>query len=178
MTEPDNDDLIDIAFVAHFEEPLFTHLAERLFGEGSRRAHMESLAPSPPRPAGASTPQLQRIRVGAFSGEHLVGWTHGWFEPGRQFYVANSAVLPEFRRRGVYTRLMSALEERLRAEGCVRICSQHQADNSAVLIAKLKSGFVVTGMEFSAEMGLLVKLVRHLLEPHARFHAQRTDAVR
>jgi ribosomal protein S18 acetylase RimI-like enzyme len=169
-------DEIDIAFVNQFEEPLFTQLVEQLFGEGSRRVFMESLAPSPPHPKGA--PQVQRIRAGAFSSGRLIGWTHGWFEPGRHFYVANSAVLPQFRRRGVYTRLMSVLEERLRAEGCVRICSQHQADNSAVLIAKLKSGFVITGMEFSAEMGLLVKLVRHLLEPHARFHAQRTGAVR
>lgn len=168
---------IDITFVDAFEEPLFTQLAQQLFGESSRRALMENLAPSPPRPAGACAPQLQRIRVGAFSGRQLVGWTHGWFEPGRQFYVANSAVLPAFRRGGVYTRLMSALEERLRAEGCVRICSQHQADNSAVLIAKLKGGFVITGVEFSAEMGLLVKLVRHLLEPHANLYAQRIGRV-
>lgn len=136
-----------------------------------RVAIMERLCPRPV--AAPAAPPLQRVRVGAFAGDALVGWSHGWREPGGQLYVASSAVLPPYRRQGIYSRLLAAIEEQTLALGCQRVTSHQRADNSAVLIAKLKVGYVICGMEFSSEMGLLAKLARDL-DParHALFAAR------
>lgn len=150
---------IDIRVVDVFAEPAFTELVNAVFDEAARVAVMQRLCPQPP--AAAALP-LQRVRVGAFAGDDLVGWSHGWREAGGQLYVASSAVLPPYRRQGVYTRLLAAIEEQALALGCHRVISHQRADNSAVLIAKLKAGYVICGMEFSSEMGLLAKLARDL----------------
>lgn len=163
--------------VERFEEPAFTALVDEVFGEAQRKAVMQRLCPAPPGWPQVAAPPVHRVRVGAFAGERLVGWSHAWREPGGQLYVANSAVLPAYRRQGLYTRLIAAMEEQALALGCDRVASHHVADNSAVLIAKLKAGYVIAGTEFSDEMGLLVKLVRHLTEGRRALFAARIAPV-
>lgn len=150
---------IDIRVVDVFAEPAFTELVNLVFDDAQRVAAMERLCP---RPLAATALPLHRVRIGAFDGADLVGWSHGWREAGGQLYVASSAVLPPYRRQGVYTRLLAAIEEQALGLGCHRVTSHQRADNSAVLIAKLKAGYVICGMEFSSEMGLLAKLARDL----------------
>src|SRR5688500_16067204 len=41
-----------------------------------------------------------RINLVAFHGDALAGWCFGYQESALIFYMCNSAVLPEFRRRG------------------------------------------------------------------------------
>lgn len=155
---------IDVRAVDAFAEPAFTELVNLVFDDAQRVAVMQRLCP---QPLAAAALPLQRVRIGAFDGDDLVGWSHGWREPGGQLYVASSAVLPRYRRQGVYTRLLAAIEEQALALGCRRVTSHQRADNSAVLIAKLKAGYFICGMEFSGEMGLLAKLARDL-EPARR----------
>ena len=153
---------ISIRTVERFEEPEFTGLVNQLLHDPDRREVAERLFGAPGA-ATASTPSgAQHVRVGAFAGERLVGWSHAWLVPGGQLYVSNSAIVPEHRRQGIYTRLVEAIEGEARALGCLRVESHHRAANSAVLIAKLKAGYTIVGTEFSAEMGLLVKMARQL----------------
>jgi GNAT superfamily N-acetyltransferase len=168
---------IDLRNVERFEEPAFTGLVDEVFGEVRRKALMQRLCPAPPGWPQVPAPPVHRVRIGAFAGERLVGWSHGWRDPGRQLYVANSAVLPGYRRQGLYTRLIAAVEAQALALGCDRVVSHHVADNSAVLIAKLKAGYVIAGTEFSDEMGLLVKLVHHLTEGRRALFASRIAPV-
>ena len=161
---------ITIRAVEKFAEPAFTELVNELLHDPDRREAMQRLfGPSePPPPSGA-----QQVRVGAFDGERLVGWSHAFLAPGGLLYVSNSAVHPEYRRQGVYTRLVAGIEDEARALRCLRVESHHRTANAAVLIAKLKAGYVVTGTEFSTEMGLLVKLCKHLdARRDAAFHAR------
>ena len=53
---------------------------------------------------------------------------------------------------------MSRLIEICRAKGFQTIRSKHVAANSPVIIAKLKSDFVITGMELNDAFGTLVQL--------------------
>lgn len=165
---------IDIRVVDSFAEPAFTELVNAVFADAQRVAIMARLCP---QPVAAPALPLQRVRVGAFAGDTLVGWSHGWREPGGQFYVASSAVLPQYRRLGVYTRLLAAIEEQALALGCHRVTSHQRADNSAVLIAKLKAGYVICGMEFSSEMGLLAKLARDLDPARRALYKARIAAI-
>jgi GNAT superfamily N-acetyltransferase len=101
------------------------------------------------------------VRFGAYSDEQLVGWSFGWFERPDSFYMANSGVLPSHRRLGVYSQLVGAIVEHAQSHGAGRVHSRHSVLNTAVIIAKLKLGFIISGTNFSEHSGLLVQLVRH-----------------
>ncbi len=55
----------------------------------------------------------------AQSGDELVGSVIGGFD-GRRGHVYHLAVATGFRRQGIGSQLMTELEERLRAKGCLR----------------------------------------------------------
>lgn len=156
MPEPS----LTLQTVDRFDEPAFTELVDAVLHDPDRRAVAERLFGA----AGASPPKsgAQQVRVGAFEGSTLVGWSHGWLLPGGVLYVGTSGVLPAFRRQGLYTRLVGAMEQQAQALGCTRIESHHRAANNAVLIAKMKAGYTIVGTEFSTEMGLLLKMCRQL----------------
>jgi len=57
------------------------------------------------------------LRIGAYQGDRLVGWSHGFQDGSDSYIMATSAVLPAYRRRGLYTKLVEAVLERTRAAG-------------------------------------------------------------
>lgn len=175
-------DTIHVTAVDLFSEPEFTEAAERIFGDGARKVLMETHVGSEEMKRIAalrtSLPPPARLRIGAFDADRLVGWTSGWHEPGGVFYVTNSAVLPEYRRRGIYTRLARAITEEAALRGCHTVYSKHIATNNAVIIAKLRLGFVITGMEFSEELGLLVRLSYAVSPGRARLFKERTSPLK
>lgn len=151
---------VTLRTVERFPEPAFTALVDRLLHEPDRRETQERFLGATATPPTRS--EAQQVRIGAYAGETLVGWSHGLLAHTGVFHVSSSAVEPAYRRQGVYTRLVDAMEEAARGLGCTRIESHHRTANAAVLIAKLKLGYTIVGTEFTGEMGLLVKLSRQL----------------
>jgi len=98
------------------------------------------------------------IFLGLFKGDEFVGWSWGWQCKADEFYMCNSAVLPAHRRKGLYTALMQEMMKEVKRLGFQVIKSRHTTVNNAVLIPKLKAGFVITGMEVSDMFGTLVNL--------------------
>ena len=88
----------------------------------------------------------------------LAGWSFGSQVDNEKFYMINSAVMPEHRRRGLYKALMAFVLRDAAGEGFQIIYSRHVATNSAILIPKLKAGFIITAFEMSDMHGLLVHL--------------------
>jgi GNAT superfamily N-acetyltransferase len=151
---------ISIQCVERFDEPAFTQLLDDVLFDPDRRQVGERYFGAPgaaPTKSGA-----HQLRVGAFAGQTLVGWSNGWVLPGGVVYVGNSGVVEAFRRRGVYTQLVAAIEQQALALGCPRVESHHRAANNAVLIAKMKAGYTIVGTEFTSEMGLLLKMSKQL----------------
>jgi ribosomal protein S18 acetylase RimI-like enzyme len=99
-----------------------------------------------------------RINLGMFKGEEFVGWSWGYQESALTFYMCNSAILPEHRKKGLYTRLMNEMIKRATALGFQEIYSRHTSTNNAVIIPKLKAGFVITTMEVTDVFGVLIHL--------------------
>lgn len=176
MSEPS----ITLRVVDLFAEPAFTELVDSILHDRDRR-RIGELCFGPPTAAPAKSGAHQ-VRVGAFAGETLVGWSHAWLQPAGVLYAANSGVVATWRRRGIYTQLVEAVEQEARKLGCLRVESHHRAANHAVLIAKMTAGYTIVGTEYTAEMGLLVKLCKYLDERrHAVFQARAgilEDAVR
>lgn len=72
--------------------------------------------------------------------------------------MVNSAVLPEYRQMGIYTKLLSMMIDKAASDGFQIVSSIHHASNNAILIPKLKLGFKVVGMKIHARFGTLLEL--------------------
>jgi GNAT superfamily N-acetyltransferase len=114
------------------------------------------------------------VRIGAFREDALVAWSVGWFEREGAFYMANSAVLPEHRRKGLYSEMVRRCIDEARKGGAATVRSRHVAANSAVLMAKLKLGFFITGGEYSEEFGYLVRMTYFLQEERLKLFLSRS----
>ncbi len=174
--------MVEIRQVETFDKAAMAALTEPIFGNAARDQAMRELV-------GAETddshqalrdalPKPERVRVAAFDGERLIGCSSGWFEVGGNFYIGLSAVDPDYRRQGLYTRLLITMEDVVRARGGLSMSSQHVATNNAVRIAKLKLGYVVAGTEYVDQMGLLVRLVLPLNAARRALFESRTGTLR
>jgi len=110
------------------------------------------------------------LRLGASVNGRLAGWSYSQQSGPDTVHMMISAVLPEFRRQGVYSRLLDSVVERVQQEGFEILTGNHNPANTGVLIAKLKAGFVVTGYGVLDIVGPQVKLSRYL-------HANRNRAL-
>ncbi len=146
---------IEIHVVEKFPEPQYSQLVEQTFFANRPAFRIEES-----RLVGISSCRGKgyELRVGAYDREQLVGWSFGQQDGFDNFYMQSSGVLPAYRRRGIYTRLLSKVLAEAETYGFSRICSLHVCTNNAVLIPKLKAGFIVTGLRLHAQFGVMAEL--------------------
>lgn len=99
-----------------------------------------------------------QLRLGLFYQGQFAGWSVGHQESSETYYMRNSAVLPQYRRKGLYTALLGHSLAKLVDMGFQKIYSRHSLTNNAVIIPKLKMGFTISSMEVSDMFGVLVHL--------------------
>jgi hypothetical protein len=95
---------------------------------------------------------------GLFQGETFVGWHVGNQRSFLEFYMRNSAILPEYRGKGLYSAMLRVVVQHLLELGFQEISSRHNCTNNAVIVPKLKQGFVITALEVTDLFGTLVQL--------------------
>ena len=112
-----------------------------------------------------------RLYFGLFHNNQFCGWHFGDQTNSHDFYMRNSGILPSHRRKGLYTNLLQCVMKHVLDLGFQTISSKHNATNNAVIIQKLREGFIITGLELSDRFGTLVRLEyfsnaerRHLLD--------------
>ncbi|HYF01961.1 MAG TPA: GNAT family N-acetyltransferase [Patescibacteria group bacterium] len=98
------------------------------------------------------------LHLGIFLKGELIGWSYGWQESAEKYYMCNTAILKEHRRKGIYTALLPEVLKILKDKGFQIAYSRHAATNNDIIIPKLKAGFVISGMEISDKFGTLVHL--------------------
>ncbi len=74
------------------------------------------------------------------------------------FFMTSTGILPAYRRRGIYGAFLGRLLDYLEDLGYERVVSNHQTNNRAVLIAKLKAGFNITAVNLDERWGAQVEL--------------------
>lgn len=72
--------------------------------------------------------------------------------------MVNTGILEAHRRRGLYTTLLPIILETLQKEGFQIVFSRHTLTNNAVIIPKLKAGFIISGFEVDDRFGTLLQL--------------------
>ena len=97
-----------------------------------------------------------------------VGWSYGEMLDYETFFMTSSGILPEYRRRGIYTAFLKRLLRYLAALGYERVTSKHQTNNAPVIIAKLKAGFVILGVDLDERWGAQVELAYFFHEDRRR----------
>ncbi len=94
----------------------------------------------------------------AKDGEQIIGWSFGIQKSNHDFYMINSAVFIDYRRKGIYTEMLNLAVNHIKKMGFQHIYSRHKMSNNSVIIPKLKYGFIITGMEVNDMFGNLIQL--------------------
>lgn len=122
--------------------------------------------------------QLIRFNLCVFKGDEFCGWFTGDQYNNETFYMRNSAILPDHRRKGLYTALMYEVLERVEKMGFQIVLSRHITTNNSIIIPKLKAGFVITSLEVSDRFGTLVHLSYFFNEKRRRVMQFRSGDLR
>lgn len=103
-------------------------------------------------------PKAFKLNLGLYYKNKFVGWSWGFQESATVYYMCNSAILPQHRKKGLYTCLMKETLHRIKDKGFSRIYSRHIITNNDIIIAKLKAGFKITHFELAEQFGTMVQL--------------------
>lgn len=133
----------------HFSTPSERHDHSRRLGDLQRQGHQEAIV--------------------FYDADKPIGWFAGRMENASEFLMDVTGILPEYQRKGIYGAFLRLYLPYLRDVGYERVISYHSPTNRAVLIAKLKVGFVIRGMVLRENAGASVQLVYFL-------HQDRYDA--
>ena len=96
--------------------------------------------------------------------EEPIGWFLGFMEDEETFFIDTIGFIPAFRGQGIYSAFLRQLITYLKAMGYERLTTSHAPNNRAALIADLKAGFDIVGLELHEGCGPLVKTAYHLHE--------------
>lgn len=118
------------------------------------------------------------LRLGIFKDDQLAGWHWGFQETALNYYMCNSAILPEFRGQGLYTELLPLVLKIVTEKGFQEVTSRHSPTNNAIIVPKLKAGFVINSMEVTDIFGVLVCLVYYPHKVRNKVLAYRTGYIR
>jgi GNAT superfamily N-acetyltransferase len=91
-------------------------------------------------------------------GEELAAVFSGHLRPEGVYRMWHSHVHPDHRGRGLYSEILRRTLAYSRAIGCTSVVSEHAPGNNAILIAKLKAGFRIIGMEIDPAVGASINL--------------------
>jgi RimJ/RimL family protein N-acetyltransferase len=97
-------------------------------------------------------------------GDDPIGWFYGYMEDEETFFIDTIGLEPEVRRKGIYQAFLEQLITYLKAVGYERLTSSHHPNNRAVLIAELKVGFNIVGLEINESAGPVLRVAHPLHE--------------
>ncbi len=119
-------------------------------------------------------PSVQRKDISAYELRLIiykegvpVGWHAGRSSDQETYYMMNSAVLEEYRGQGLYAQLLKSTLKKVGEEGFQVTTSLHHGNNPAVLIPKLREGFVISGTQFNERFRFLIEL-KYFFDPERR----------
>ncbi len=130
----------------------------------AEQGHLDSLYALPETEQGALDTLGERLSgryrlgFGIFQGEAFVGWHLGQQTLAGIFEMMRTGITQKHQGRGLYTALLPIILKQLKNDGFQIVVSHHNLTNNAVIIPKLKAGFVISGFKADDRFGTLVQL--------------------
>jgi RimJ/RimL family protein N-acetyltransferase len=87
-----------------------------------------------------------------------IGWFYSYREEAATLFIDTVGFLPEYRGRGLYTAFLRQYIAYAATLGFERLTTNHHPNNRAIMIAELKAGFNVVGLELHESAGPLIKM--------------------
>ena len=188
----------EAATEAAFAEPLPGPVQLRSLPAGPewdalfRSIHRETLGGRPPRSGLWSVDEQARLaelralrgrspcvhRLVFEAGGESVGCYIGSQAEEDAYHMGFTGLREEWQGRGLYSAFLLRLLGCLREVGFRQAFSRHHPDNAAVLVPKLKAGFLIEGLEISPIWGTVVRLTHPLTAAHRRADAERAGSTR
>jgi len=122
----------------------------------------------------AENNEVYRLNYFIIHNDALAGWATGCQTDPDEFYMHNTGIFEQHRRKGIYTKILQLILARVKERGYQKVNSKHAATNNAVIIPKLKAGFLINGIEINEKFGVLVKLTYYFnkkIEALVRFRS-------
>lgn len=91
-----------------------------------------------------------------------IGWSISEQRDPDTLFMVWTGIVPEHQDRGVYSAFLRQYLAYAKALGYARVTSNHMVTNGRVLVAKLKAGFVASGMTLDERWGAMIWLTHHL----------------
>jgi len=104
------------------------------------------------------TPQPTRLNYIIEQKKELVGWCTAYQKDVDEWYMHNTGIFSQHRRKGLYSAVLKLMIDYATEQAYIKITSVHNATNNAVIIPKLKAGFIISGCHLSERFGMMVKL--------------------
>lgn len=99
-----------------------------------------------------------------YDDDKAIGFSAGRMTGASEFMMDDTGILPSYQGKGIYSTFLKGYISYLRDCGYERIVSYHSPTNRAVLIAKLKAGFNISGMSLREHAGASVKMAYFMYE--------------
>lgn len=115
-------------------------------------------------------------RVLFVDGDEVVGCYWGMQESYARYYMIATMIRASHRGRGVYAAFLARLVAIAKEMGFREIYSRHHPDNNAILVPKLKAGFIISSFEITHNFGLLVHLRYPIADALREVYAYRIEA--
>lgn len=151
------DKIEEVAFMKLFKEGMGN------YPELPWRDHQSSLEKESDKGLQSNVDSRFQIRVVIEKDNQIVAYSFGFQESidPVSFYMAISVVDKEHRRKGLYGKMFQFMKLKAETEGFHSIHSRHIVANNPIIIAKLKLGFTISGMEINPSLGQLLHLNYH-----------------
>ncbi len=119
---------------------------EKIFSNRAGSKYIENLTDDEKEKINSRAVNRWQFRVGLFHNDQPVGWHYGYAAEPDVYYMQNSAVLQSHRNKGLYSKMLASVLGYLRENAFQVVTSLHHPNNAAVIIPKLKLGFVICTM--------------------------------
>ena len=129
--------------------------------------------------------EYRRLTTGLFTlfflvkkGDEIVGWHSSRQMDAHTLYMELTGIYPAHQGKGLYKLILQIVIQRAKDAGFTVIESKHLAGNNAVLVPKMKAGFVIYSFDLNVYYGLMVHLKYFLREQEQDLYHFRTGSKR
>lgn len=96
------------------------------------------------------------------NGDEPIGWSIGEQRAVDDFFMTWTGIIPAYQNQGIYSAFLRHFISYCMALGYARITSNHMVNNRRVIVAKMKAGFIASGMSLDERIGAALWLTYYI----------------